>query len=292
MYVNILPDVGIDAVIEQLARLGLSQPEARAYLVVLRKSPITGYEVAKQSGISRGQIYETLGRLEALGAVQTTLDRKYIAVPFRDFSKNKLASMRAAIDTVEELLPQLASNRGEAAHIVYGYSNLVTRSLEIVRGAVGNIFLACFPEELEQLATELVEADQRGVDITILCYGEFEHPGLTIVHHRGTFVVRTGNGGRSFHLVADRRAGLMGVVRDAEDTSALWSQNEYFCTSVMKYVAADAAILRIFEVLPPNEILRVKQLLDDTAARIALAGVPGIVDDPMELIHYWNVEAG
>ncbi|MDE3074323.1 MAG: hypothetical protein KGJ86_02750 [Chloroflexota bacterium] len=284
--------MGIDAIVEQLARLGLTQPEARAYLAVLRKSPATGYEAAKQSGLSRGQIYETLQRLEALGAVQTTLDRKYVAIPFTVFSRNKLASVRGAIETVEELLPQLASSRGEAAHIVYGYSNLLLRAIDIVGNAGANIFLACFPSELEELSHELVQAKKRGVDVTVLCYGDMEVDGLNVVHHHGVFVVRTGNGGRSFHLVADRRAGMMGVIREDDETSALWSQNEYFCTSVMKYVAADAAILRVFEVLPRREVVRVKQLLDDTAARIALVGVPGIVDDPMELIDYWNVQAG
>ena len=285
--------MGVDAVTEQLTRLGLSQPEARAYLALLRKSPATGYEVAKQSGLSRGQIYETLNRLVGSGAVQMSLDRQYVAVPFRDFAQNKLTAVRGAIESVEELLPQLADDRGDAAHIIYGYVNLVRHALETVRNATANLFLACFPEELEQLARELVLARRRGVDVNILCYGELEIDGLEVVHHRGTFVVRTGNGGRSFHVVADRRAGMMGIVRENEDeTSALASQNQYFCTSVMKYVAADAAILRIFDVLPRKELLRIKTQLDDTAARIALVGVPGIVDDPMELIQYWNAEAG
>ena len=284
--------MSVDAVIKQMTRLGLNQAEARAYLALLRKSPATGYEVAKQSGLSRGQIYETLSRLVALGAVQLTLEHKYLAVPFHDFSSNMLVSVRSAAETVERLLPELATGRGEAAHIVYGYSNLIARALEIVRSASANTFLACFPEELEQLADDLVAARHRGVDVNILCYGDFESDELDVVHHRGTFVVRTGNGGRSIHLVADRRSALMGIVRDAEATSALYSENQYFCTSVMKYVAADAAILRIFEVLPRKELMRIKTQLNDTAARIALVGVPGIVDDPLELISYWNAEAG
>jgi len=81
----------------------------------------------------------------------------------------------------------------------------------------------------------------------------------------------------------------MGVVREIEeDTSALWSRNEYFCTSVMKYVAADMSILRIFEALPRTELAKLKRKLNTTADRIGLVGVPGIVDDPIELIDYWR----
>ncbi len=278
-----------DAVIEQLSRLGFSQPEARAYLALLGKSPATGYEVAKNSGLSRGQVYETLGRLEGVGAAQRTLDGKYVAVPFREFAHDKLATVRDAIKEVEQALPQLSETRGEAALIVYGYTNLVLRALEILPGATRNVFLACFPPELDKLAAELLAAKERGVDVNVLSYGDCEVPGLDVVQHHGIFVVRTGNGGRSFHLVADRHAGMMGVVREVEeDTSALWSRNEYFCTSVMKYVAADMSILRIFEALPRSELARLKRKLSTTADRIGMVGVPGIVDDPMELIDYWR----
>jgi HTH-type transcriptional regulator, sugar sensing transcriptional regulator len=281
--------MNLDSVIDQLSRLGFSQPEARAYLALLGKSPATGYEVAKNSGLSRGQIYETLGRLESTGAVQRSLDGKYIAMPFRELAHDKLATVRDAIKEVEQALPQLSVTRGEAALIVYGYANLILRALEIVQGAARNVFLACFPPELEKLEDELIAAKQRGVNVNILSYGDFEVKGLDIVQHHGIFVVRTGNGGRSFHLVADRHAGMMGVVREIEeDTSALWSRNEYFCTSVMKYVAADMSILRIFEALPRAELHRLKRKLNTTADRIGMVGVPGIVDDPMELIEYWQ----
>ena len=281
--------MNVQSVIDQLSRLGFSHPEARAYLALLCKSPCTGYEVAKNSGLSRGQIYETLVRLESAGAVQRTLDGKYLALPFREFAHDKLATVREAIKEVEQALPQLSETRGEAALIVYGYANVILRALEIVQGAARNVFLACFPPELEKLGPELVAAKQRGVDVNVLSYGECDIDGLDVVQHHGIFVVRTGNGGRPFHVVADRHAGMMGVVREIEEaTSALWSRNEYFCTSVMKYVAADMSILRIFESLSRSELARLKRKLNTTADRIGMVGVPGIVDDPMELIDYWR----
>jgi hypothetical protein len=48
------------------------------------------------------------------------------------------------------------------------------------------------------------------------------------------------------------------------------------------------SILRIFEALPAVEVARLKRELDTTADRIAMVGVPGIVDDPIELIDYWR----
>ena len=36
------------------------------------------------------------------------------------------------------------------------------------------------------------------------------------------------------------------------------------------------------------ELARLKRKLNTTADRIAMVGVPGIIDDPVELIEYWR----
>ena len=64
------------------------------------------------------------------------------------------------------------------------------------------------------------------MDVNVLSYGDCDIEGLEVVRHHGIFVVRTGNGGRSFHIVADRHSGMMGVVREIEEeTSSLWSRS-------------------------------------------------------------------
>ena len=48
-----------------LQELGFSEYEACAYQALLQQNPVTGYELAKVSGIPRPNIYPILQKLEA-----------------------------------------------------------------------------------------------------------------------------------------------------------------------------------------------------------------------------------
>src|SRR5205823_8187116 len=51
-----------------LQQLGFSEYEARAYLALVQRNPLNGYELAKASGIPRANIYAVLQKLEERGA--------------------------------------------------------------------------------------------------------------------------------------------------------------------------------------------------------------------------------
>lgn len=53
----------MDEIIKELQKLGFSQYECKAYIGLLKHSPVTGYEVSKQTGVPRSMIYEVLGKL-------------------------------------------------------------------------------------------------------------------------------------------------------------------------------------------------------------------------------------
>ena len=56
------------AIIEQLILFGLSRQEAAIYLCLLQNEELTGYEVAKLTGISRSNVYNGLTSLVEHGA--------------------------------------------------------------------------------------------------------------------------------------------------------------------------------------------------------------------------------
>lgn len=73
--------------IEHLKNLGLTEIESRCYLALYEKNNQTGYEVAKNLGISRSNVYASLQSLEQKGGCISSGDTKttYTAVPIRDF---------------------------------------------------------------------------------------------------------------------------------------------------------------------------------------------------------------
>ena len=52
-----------DEIVGQLAELGFSVYEARAYVGLLGQEPMTGYALANLTGIPQPKVYETLRRL-------------------------------------------------------------------------------------------------------------------------------------------------------------------------------------------------------------------------------------
>jgi sugar-specific transcriptional regulator TrmB len=51
-----------------LGRLGFLVSEARVYVALLRQQALTGYELAKVTGIPRANVYPVLKKLEQRGA--------------------------------------------------------------------------------------------------------------------------------------------------------------------------------------------------------------------------------
>ena len=80
------------AIIEQLTLFGLSRQEAAIYLCLLKNEELTGYEVAKLTGISRSNVYNGLASLVEHGAAYVIegTSSKYLAVALPEFCDNRV----------------------------------------------------------------------------------------------------------------------------------------------------------------------------------------------------------
>jgi HTH-type transcriptional regulator, sugar sensing transcriptional regulator len=157
-----------------LADLGFGESEARAYVTLLASlAPLNGYELAKVSGIPRGNIYKVLEKLEARGAVARVEGE---------------GGTRYAPVSPGEVLPRLAEGvqrRAEEARAVLedvrrppqpdliwnvqGYEPLVDQARSLIASARTTLTMALCRSEASVLAREMIDANARGIDITTLC---------------------------------------------------------------------------------------------------------------------------
>ncbi|HEY65351.1 MAG TPA: TrmB family transcriptional regulator, partial [Caldilineae bacterium] len=119
-------------VIERLQVLGFSEYEAKAYVALLRKSPVTGYELSKLSGVPRSMIYEVLGRLASRGAVLSTMAdgaRRYMPVPADELLDRLYERFRTQVETVRRELDGLTPG-GELDYVwnLVGYDHVIARA--------------------------------------------------------------------------------------------------------------------------------------------------------------------
>ena len=90
---------------ERLMEFGLTRQEASIYQCLLTEGKVTGYEVAKQTGISRSNAYNSLASMTEKGAaylVEEASTRKYVPVPLNEFCKNRIRKLEESGKWLQE----------------------------------------------------------------------------------------------------------------------------------------------------------------------------------------------
>src|ERR1051325_3325949 len=95
-----------------LLQLGFSDYEARAYLALLQRNPLNGYELAKVSGLPRANIYAVLQKLEERGAA-VRLDvpngTRYAPIAPNELTKRVATRFQDTLSAVQQALEDLAT---------------------------------------------------------------------------------------------------------------------------------------------------------------------------------------
>jgi len=161
--------------LDALKGSGLSQNEARAYLTLLRRGPMNGYEAAKQSRITRTMIYDVLKRLCAKGFVyevpgDTTL---YRAADYRDILGRLDQAHKDRMGTLQASLRQ-AEAEGPGAEFVYnlrgGSRQLMMQLQSQLAQAQRDVFLSLWGTEAALIQDSLRQAHDRGVALYLFSF--------------------------------------------------------------------------------------------------------------------------
>ncbi len=159
--------------VELLKQLGFGEYEAKAYMALLQRSPLNGYELAKASGIPRANIYSVLQKLQARSAI-VQLDTKdgtrYAPISPRELTRQLSRQFQESLDEAEESLTKI-SVPAEAEYVwnIRGYSSIGEHARGLVEATKKRLIAAVWPEESQALAKSFAAAQKRRVAITTLC---------------------------------------------------------------------------------------------------------------------------
>ena len=211
-----MPD--IERIAAELGDIGMSAYEAKAYLaLVAAGAPLTGYEVAKRSGVPRSTVYETLAKLVAREAAfevrseaETTI---YVALPPDTLLRRVRRSFE---DNLDRLSGSLAAVTEPAvSHLVHnleGRAAVLARAADVIDAATSELHVSVWADDLEHLAQHLHAAERRGVDISLIRFGESSiEVGHTFAHlFASSDDVLARVGCQLLIVAADRRSVLIG----------------------------------------------------------------------------------
>ncbi len=224
-----------------LSAVGFSQYEARAYLALLKKSPVNGHELSKAAGVPPSKIYETLGKLRRKGAVLVyeSDPMLYAPVPHTELlawlREKTEGTLRDLERGFEGLSPEFDAG---LTWSVTGTGNVVALMERAIQRAEGSVFAALWDAELEELAPALREAHGRGVELQVAVYGTFELgvPNTYDLALCGESASERLGGRRLAVLVADRREAVVAEFLSGASAEGIWTENRAMSLLAVEYV--------------------------------------------------------
>lgn len=251
--------------IRNLMYTGLSEYEARAYLALLGKNPVTAYELAREAGIPTSKVYEVVSRLEAKGMVGVVGGepgkKTYVPMDPREFLRDHRTMIEHTFAVLETGLTSIR-RPPEVSYIwnLSEYAGLMERAVKMIESAEGTLLGSLWPDESGALEQAMEDAALRGVRIARVFYGRVGsvaskagqvhlHPIHETVYHE--------KGGRGLLLVADSREALMATISESEGggpkrVEGAISTSRGFVTLAEDYIKHDIYMMKVVKRFDPQ----------------------------------------
>ncbi len=220
-----------------MKEFGFSKNEAKCYIALLKKSPMTGYEVAKVANITRTMVYDTLKRLERKNAVLPIegTPRRYAPVNYRELIANMKKDYDMKMGTLQECLDDIEQTEKDEEYVLNmaSYDELVHRVEKGIDEASGTIFLSLWDKEAKLFEAPLRRAYERGVEIHVFSFcpipfdfghhysynmtdarRKFPRRRLIAIFDRKDMVVGDGNNGSTEIRVYTKNKALLSMAMD------------------------------------------------------------------------------
>jgi sugar-specific transcriptional regulator TrmB len=239
--------------VDKLVQIGFSEYEAKAYLALLRESPVTGYQLSKLSGVPRSMIYEVLGKLTARGAAMSLRkgdSTQYAPVPAADFLDHFHRAQQELIFSLkDDLIHLTAAPNLEYVWNIEGYENILTKAQEMIVQAEKRIYLALLPDTFPALRSALREAGASGVRVVLYCTCELDFPGGRAVVAPMSEEALSQAGGLGLILVVDGAEVLIGEWLTPTHARASWTGSPLFVFVTEHHLRTDLYLPRILTLL-------------------------------------------
>lgn len=207
--------------VEYLQHFGLTRQEALVYRTLLVSGKGTGYEVAKETGISRSNAYGALASLVEKGAayIMEEAAKKYIPVKLEEFCGNCIRRMQEEEDWLLQNLP--GEKIDEEGYItIEGAGNIQDKIKNLLKNAEERVYVSCTAECLKEFEEELQALLSRKKKVVIITDEE--------VAFEGAMLYLSEDKGRQIGMIADSKYVLTGEYGTGSMNTCLYSGQRNF----------------------------------------------------------------
>ncbi|MEG0798254.1 MAG: helix-turn-helix domain-containing protein [Acidaminococcaceae bacterium] len=203
-------------IITDLMYFNLTRQEATIYLTLLTVGQMTGYEAAKQTGVSRSNTYTALAGLVDKGAAYMLEDTamRYTAVPADEFCTNRIRQMQACQANLLAKIPT-AQNEVEGYITIKGAPAILHKLKNMIAKAQYRLYVSAATGVLGELTEDLQVAVAQGRKVVIIT-----EPGFQLA---GAQVYFAAQPDKQIRLIADSAKVLTGDLEEGANATCLYS---------------------------------------------------------------------
>jgi DNA-binding MarR family transcriptional regulator len=214
----------MNELVEALQSFGMTRQEAIVYLYLYQNSQSTGYEIAKMTGISRSNVYNTLANLLEKGAVYSMegTSTKYVTVSIREFCENHFLHLKKDMEFLKENIPVLEAKEEEGYITIQGYVNILDKLRSMIKSTKKRVYLSASYEVINLLEKELVDLCKEGKKVVLIANAGAEsyEKNWDVL---GCIIYKTKEANVQFRFVSDSSYVLTGELTGTQVDTCLYS---------------------------------------------------------------------
>ena len=221
--------------IDNLIAFGLTRQEAIIYTTLLTHGEMTGYEVSKETGISRSNVYAALSNLADKGAAYLIEgdSTKYLPVNAETFTKNILSELQEKAAFINEHAPEKQVQTDGYITIIGG-RNIQNKLLQMIKETRIRIYISASARIVDAYEEELSELINQGKKVVIMTDSSYNLDGAIVYH--------TDPEPGQLRVIIDSSFVLTGELTGSEEDNCLYSGQKNLVT-VMKEALKNKIVL-------------------------------------------------
>lgn len=232
--------------IEYLMHFGMSRQEATVYLRLIEAGKQTGYEIVRDTGISRSNVYASLAALVEKGAAYLVEEdaKRYIPVHVQEFCGNRIRRMEEERKWLDMNLT--GEQKEEEGYVtIDGQEHISDKIHNLLANVEERVYCSCSGVCLEQLKGQLKELTEKGKKVVLVTDHPFELSGAII------YVTK--EKGNQIGLITDSKYVLSGEYGQESRNTCVYSGQRNFVTLFKTALANEIELIKIREGENENE---------------------------------------
>ena len=224
--------------IEYLQHFGLTRQEAFVYQKLLVNGKQTGYEIAKETGISRSNAYSALAALVDKGAAYQLEEtaKKYIPVKLEEFCENCIRSLNEEKEWLLSNLPQEKVEE-EGYITIEGADHIRSKIRNLLKETEERVYISCKARYVYEFAGELQKLLDEKKKVVIITDEEMTFDGALIYVSEDK--------GSQIGMITDSRYVITGEYGEESQNTCLYSGQRNFVILFKNALANEIKLIQL-----------------------------------------------